>query len=106
MCLIYISKFILHKEYFYLLSYRALKKFNGTSKDMSYNASVMLYWDESGRWPSRSGLYLGSSDYKMLQVYIGLLQLCFNINADSLKARVQLRYDQDIELSEAFWADK
>ena len=86
--------------------HRALKKFNGTSKDMSYIALVMLYWGEGGKWPSRSGLYLGSSDYKMLQVYIGLLQLCFNINADSLKARVQLRYDQDIELSEAFWADK
>ena len=74
--------------------------------DIFFLALVFLYWGEGGKWPARSGLLLGTSDHGMLTTYISLLQKCYSIDPKTMKARLNLRADQDESIIKKFWSEK
>lgn len=67
-------------------------------------ALAMLYLGEGSKRTSYRGLSLGSSDPKIIKTYIDLLDLCYDIPLDQLKARVQYRADQDIFYLQTYWS--
>lgn len=81
---------------------RAKLNILGINRDQ-YIALAVLYWGEGGKWPARSGLYMGSSDPKMLSVYMNLLGTCYGIHKSQMKARIQLRYDQEPDQARQYW---
>ena len=64
----------------------------------------MLYLGEGSKWKSHRGPQLGSSDPKIIRLYVSLLRDCYNISADQLKCRVQHRADQDPEELVKYWS--
>ncbi|HSX29377.1 MAG TPA: hypothetical protein VLE73_02345 [Candidatus Saccharimonadales bacterium] len=67
-------------------------------------ALAMLYLGEGSKWRSYRGLSLGSSSPEIIGIYIGLLERCYAIQIESLRARVQCRADQDPCVLEAYWS--
>jgi hypothetical protein len=65
---------------------------------------AILYLAEGSKWKSRRGPQLGSSDPRMLKLYIKLLNDCFEIDKSQLKARIQHRADQNPKSLIAFWS--
>jgi len=68
-------------------------------------ALAMLYLGEGAKWRGRRGLMLGSSDPRIIQLYIGLLRDCYDIHLDQLKGRIQHRADQDPDALLDFWSN-
>lgn len=87
----------IHKENLYLL-----KKFK--DKDVKKMLLAMLYLGEGAKWKSHRGLYLGSSDPKIIQLYMHLLSKCYGIGAEKIKARVCYRADQNLNSLQKFWS--
>ena len=76
---------------------------NVSSKD-AYNALAMLYLGEGSKRSSFRGLSLGSSDPKIIRLYISLLKRVFDIPSTRLKARVMYRADQNISHLVRYWS--
>lgn len=68
-------------------------------------ALAMLYLGEGAKWASHRGLLLGNSNPQIVQIYVRLLEKCFNISKDQLRIRVQYRADQDINELELYWSN-
>lgn len=66
-------------------------------------ALAMLYLGEGGKRPG-STMMLGSSDPKIIQLYIILLARCYGISSDKLKARICFRADQNLDELQRFWS--
>lgn len=66
---------------------------------------AMLYLGEGAKWQGHSGLLLGSSDPKIILLYILLLEKCYKIDLRRLKCRVSYRTDQNIRELERYWSD-
>lgn len=64
----------------------------------------MLYLGEGSKWKSHRGLVLGSSDPLIIQIYLRLLKLCYNLHPKDLHCRVSLRADQNLLALEKFWS--
>ncbi len=65
---------------------------------------AMLYLGEGAKWKSHRGLMLGSSDLRIILLYINLLRLCYGIEIKDLKCRICYRADQDIQKLERYWS--
>lgn len=63
-----------------------------------------LYLGEGAKWQSHRGLMLGSSDPRIIRIYIKLLFLCYNIPVGRLRCRICYRADQDINILEKYWS--
>lgn len=77
---------------------------DGLSLDSLKIALAMLYLGEGAKWRSFRGLSLGSSDENIIRLYLLLLNACYGIRPQKLKARVQYRADQNINELEAYWS--
>ncbi len=75
-----------------------------SNKDMMKTALAMLYLGEGAKWRTHRGLMLGSSDPRIVLLYIRLLQMCYGIATKDLKCRVCYRADQNIRDLEHYWS--
>jgi len=69
-------------------------------------ALAMLYLGEGGKYPSTRGLYLGSSDPRIVNLYIQLLGICYGIKRQNLKCSIYHRADQDLFELTSFWSSE
>jgi len=67
-------------------------------------ALALLYLGEGAKWRSHRGLYLGSSDPRIISIYMGLLKRCYGIQAGEFKCRISHRADQNLGELEEFWS--
>ena len=67
-------------------------------------ALAMLYLGEGGKWKGRRGLYLGSSDPRIMNIYINLLKECYGIKGRAMRGRIQHRADQDGQALLEYWS--
>lgn len=65
---------------------------------------AMLYLGEGSKWKYHSGLMLGSSDPEIINLYIKLLNICYDISTEKLHCRVSYRADQNIKRLEKYWS--
>lgn len=65
---------------------------------------ALLYLGEGAKWKSHRGLMLGSSDPRIVLLYIKLLFACYGITLQQMKCRVCYRADQDIDELENYWS--
>lgn len=68
-------------------------------------ALAMLYLGEGTKWQKSRAPKLTSTSPMIIQTYIRLLRDCYGITTDKLRARVQLRADQDMDESVKFWSN-
>ena len=71
--------------------------------DMKKIALAALYLGEGSKKGHR-GLALGSSDPKIIKIYIRLLRDVYGIGINKLRARISYRADQDIADLHRFWS--
>jgi len=64
---------------------------------------AILYLGEGAKYKSSKFLALANSNPEIIQIYIKLLNTCFPTNPDKFRARVQVRYDQNITEMENYW---
>jgi hypothetical protein len=81
------------------------KEFSNLSDREAKLALALLYLGEGSKYSSFKGLALGSSDPKIILIYMGLLKRCYGINAGEFKCRVLYRADQDLNSLEKFWSN-
>jgi len=73
--------------------------------DSAKIALAMLCLGEASKSTSKSGFYLGSSDKKIIILFINLLRRCFSINSSKFRFTIQCRADQKVELLEEYWRE-
>ncbi len=73
-------------------------------KDAKTLALAMLYLGEGAKWKSRRGPQLGSSDPKILRLYVLLLRDCYGVTPDKMRCRVQHRADQNAAELVTYWS--
>ncbi|PIS14457.1 hypothetical protein COT64_02520 [Candidatus Shapirobacteria bacterium CG09_land_8_20_14_0_10_39_12] len=67
-------------------------------------ALAMLCLGEASKYSEkRSSFYLGSSDSRIIIIFLKLLQKCFNFDIEKIRCTVQCRADQDTELLKQYW---
>lgn len=73
--------------------------------DTAKIALAMLCLGEASKYNLKTGtsFYLGSSDSKIITIFLKLLKKCFNFDLEKIRCTVQCRADQDIEALEKFW---
>ena len=87
-----------------------LKKDNQYFSNYKYDKDALklvlaaLYLGEGAKRKSHRGLLLGSSDPRIIMLYIKLLLLCYDINIERLRCRICYRADQDINILQTYWA--
>ncbi len=69
-------------------------------------ALAMLYLGEGYKFPASRGLKLGSSDPRIVNTFIHLLRLCFDVRPEDLKCLISYRADQNLDELMSFWAAK
>ena len=67
-------------------------------------ALSMLYLGEGGKYPVTRGLYFGSSEPRIVSLYIQLLTRCYHISMQQLKCSVYFRADQNIIELRRYWS--
>ena len=80
-----------------------IKKIAG-EQDALKVALAMFYLGEGAKWNSHAGLQLGSSDPQIIQTYLKLLSICYDVNSTRLRCRILYRADQNLKKLEAFWS--
>jgi len=73
--------------------------------DSAKIALAMLCLGEASKSTSKSGFYLGSSDRKIIILFIKLLRHCFSIDSSKFRFTVQCRADQDANKLEKYWRE-
>lgn len=74
------------------------------NKQVAKIALAMLYLGEGAKWKSRSGLLLGSSDARIIRIYLHLLEECYDIKKEIIRCTVQHRADQDGAKLLTYWS--
>lgn len=74
-----------------------------SDKDILKMLLSMLHLGEGAKWKSHRGLYLGSSDSRIIKLYLRLLSICYGIRIDQLRARICYRADQNIKNLQKYW---
>ena len=87
------------------LALQANETLDGASAASLKLALALLYLGEGSKWRSYRGLSLGSADAVILSIYVRLLERCYGIAADGLRARVQHRMDQDSAQLVRYWSE-
>lgn len=67
-------------------------------------ALAMLCLGEAAKY-SKSNFSLGSSDPRIIIIFLRLLPLCFDIQFEKFRCTVQCRADQDTDKLEKFWQE-
>ena len=67
-------------------------------------ALAFLHLGEGAKWKSHRGLQLGSSDPLILQLYIKLLIVCYNIDRNRFHYYICYRADQDLVKLKKYWS--
>lgn len=67
-------------------------------------ALAVLYLGEGRKRRSYRGLSLGGSDLTTLQIYLSLLQTCYGLKMNDIRAAVQYRADQNLDDLKMYWA--
>lgn len=75
------------------------------NKEIAKIALAMLCLGEASKYNPkiRSTFYLGSSDYRIITLFLGLLKQCYNFDLEKIRCTVQCRADQDIKELEKYW---
>jgi len=84
------------------------KKFKGflnKKSDIAKLACGLLYLCEGAKYPSSKQLIFGSSDPKLIKVFLELLRNNFDINKDRFRCRIMHRYDQDPAALNRYWSN-
>jgi hypothetical protein len=68
-------------------------------------ALAMLCLGEASKYKPRRSFSLGSSDPRIIIIFLTLLKKCFNFKQIKVRCTVQCRADQNIEELEKFWLD-
>ncbi|MCL4354361.1 hypothetical protein M1349_02705 [Patescibacteria group bacterium] len=69
-------------------------------------ALAMLCLGEASKYSSKSGSFsLGSSDPRIIIIFLKLLKKCFDFKLEKVRCTVQCRADQNTEELEEFWYD-
>lgn len=64
----------------------------------------MLCLGEARKYNSKtSSFYLGSSDPKIIIIFLAFLKICFDFKLEKVRCTVQCRADQNIEELEKYW---
>lgn len=66
-------------------------------------ALAMLCLGEASKYKSSRSFSLGSSDPRIIVIFLAFLKICFNFNLEKIRCTVQCRAGQDIEELERFW---
>jgi len=75
-----------------------------SDKDIAKIALAMLCLGEASKY-SKTGpsFCLGSSDYRIITLFLELLKECFDFNLEKVRCTVQCRADQNIDELEKYW---
>ena len=71
------------------------------NREIAKIALAMLCLGEASR--TRGNFSLGSSDPRIITLFIELLKKCFTFDLEKIRCTLQCRADQDIESLEAYW---
>ena len=71
------------------------------NREVAKIALAMLCIGEASR--TRGNFSLGSSDPRIITLFIELLKKCFTFDLEKIRCTLQCRADQDIESLEAYW---
>lgn len=74
------------------------------SKDVAKIGLSMLYLGEGAKWKGHRGLHLANSDPDIVRIYIMLLQKCYGIPKEKLRAKITYRADQNLTSLITFWS--
>lgn len=67
-------------------------------------ALAMLCLGEARKYTPKGGTFsLGSSDPRIIVIFLELLKICFNFNLEKVRCTVQCRADQNTDALEKFW---
>jgi len=66
-------------------------------------ALAMLCLGEASKYKATKSFNLGSSDPRIIVIFLALLKICFDFNPEKVRCTVQCRADQNIEELEQFW---
>lgn len=66
-------------------------------------ALAMLCLGEASKYKASRSFSLGSSDSRIIIIFLSLLKICFDFKPEKLRCTVQCRADQNIEELEKFW---
>ncbi|MDZ4227867.1 MAG: hypothetical protein U1E54_01340 [Candidatus Levybacteria bacterium] len=67
-------------------------------------ALAMLCLGEARKYTPKGGTFsLGSSDPRIIVIFLELLKICFNFNLEKARCTVQCRADQNTDVLEKFW---
>lgn len=86
-----------------------LDKINLPLIDLIYNhetakiALAMLCLGEASKYKSTRSFSLGSSDPRIIIIFISLLKACFDFKLEKVRCTVQCRADQDVKSLERYW---
>ena len=87
-----------------------LDKINLSIANLIYNpktakiALAMLCLGEARKYNSKtSSFYLGSSDPRIIIIFLASLKICFDFKLEKVRCTVQCRADQNIEELEKYW---
>lgn len=69
-------------------------------KRVALIALAMLCLGEAGKG---DGLYLGSSDPRIIRLFLGLLKKCFDFDTEKVRGMIMCRADQDTQELEDYW---
>lgn len=69
-------------------------------KDVALVGLTMLCLGEAGKSQS---LYLGSSDARIIKLFLGLLKRCFDFDIEKTRGMIMCRADQNIQELEEYW---
>jgi hypothetical protein len=69
-------------------------------KDVALVGLAMLCLGEASK---TNNLYLGSSDVRIIKLFLGLLRRCFDFDMEKVRCTVQCRADQNIMELEEYW---
>lgn len=64
----------------------------------------VLHFAEGAKWKTHKGLLFGNSDPNIIQLYIRLLSICYNISSQHLKCRIGHRADQNLIQLQEYWS--
>ncbi len=72
--------------------------------DMAKIALAMLCLGEASKYrPKSNSFSLGSSDPRIVVLFLGLLKRCFDFNLEKVRCTVQCRADQDSDVLQNYW---
>ena len=71
------------------------------NREIAKIALAMLCLGEASK--TRGSFSLGSTDPRIITLFIELLKKCFTFDLEKIRCTVQCRADQNIELLETYW---